>query len=323
MTNDAPQPTRQPTPIDGIAEEWVTTLIDLIPRSASTSASGEPTGRVSDTSPAGTRRWPPRAAPSSRSSSTAEPVDDVDRVTKTDLLSELELDAEAHAANLHAARPERHRVAGAGAARGVRPHADRHRPTTGASSPSVSATSAGASTATSRPCAPASPRAWSLRGVRSSRSPPRRASTPTRSASSSTSPALPRWRTADPARLARRPTSQKGARASAEAYAELAEFLETELAPKAGDEDAVGREVYALQLAPLPRRGDRPRRDLRVGHRGAASHGRRADADRGRDQGRARPSQEAIAFLDGDDGAQAARHGRAAGVDAGAPATRP
>ena len=40
---------------------------------------------------------------------------------------------------------------------------------------------------------------------------------------------------------------KKGAEASAEAYDRLATFLETELAPAAGEVDAVGRELYALR----------------------------------------------------------------------------
>lgn len=40
---------------------------------------------------------------------------------------------------------------------------------------------------------------------------------------------------------------RKGAEASAAAYDRFADFLETELAPAAGDDDAVGREIYALQ----------------------------------------------------------------------------
>src|SRR5690606_10294111 len=40
---------------------------------------------------------------------------------------------------------------------------------------------------------------------------------------------------------------RKGAEVSAEAYGRLAEFLETELAPVATEQDGVGRELYALR----------------------------------------------------------------------------
>ncbi|MEO8095809.1 MAG: DUF885 domain-containing protein, partial [Pseudolysinimonas sp.] len=40
---------------------------------------------------------------------------------------------------------------------------------------------------------------------------------------------------------------RRGAEASADAYGEFAEFLETELAPKAVEDDAVGRDIYALE----------------------------------------------------------------------------
>src|SRR5690606_20972257 len=40
---------------------------------------------------------------------------------------------------------------------------------------------------------------------------------------------------------------RRGAEASAEAYGRLADFLETELAPAADEEDAVGRDIYALR----------------------------------------------------------------------------
>ncbi len=77
---------------------------------------------------------------------------------------------------------------------------------------------------------------------------------------------------------------RKGAESSADAYGQLAEFLETELAPVATEQDGVGRELYALRSRVVPRREDRPRRDLRLGPRGAPADGRRAERDRERDQ---------------------------------------
>ena len=69
-------------------------------------------------------------------------------------------------------------------------------------------------------------------------------------------------------------------------------------------------------LAPLPRRDDRPRRDLRVGRRGARPHGRRAGVDRARDQGR-RLGRRGRGVPRAGREPQAPRHRRAAALDAG------
>src|SRR5690606_31605715 len=62
---------------------------------------GEPTGRVSDTSPAGHEALAAAGRVAIARLEQAEPVDDIDRVTRTDLLAELRLAQEAHDARLH------------------------------------------------------------------------------------------------------------------------------------------------------------------------------------------------------------------------------
>ncbi len=75
----------------------------------------------------------------------------------------------------------------------------------------------------------------------------------------------------------------------------------SELAPLGREKQAAGRERYAARLAVLPRRQGRPRRDVRLGLRGAGPAGER-DARRGRPRSPApAPSiDEAVAALDAD-----------------------
>ena len=193
----------------------------------------------------------------------------------------------------------------------------RRRPT-GRRSPSGSATCPAASTATSRRCGRASPQGVvpARRQVAEVAEQARKHADPLGFFFDFTGAAKLEDGGGDPRRRWR-PTCAKGAEASAAAYAELADFLETELAPAAGEEDAVGRELYALQSRHFLGADDRPRRDLRVGHRRAAAHGRRADAHRGRDQAR-RIGRRGDRVPRPDASRKLQRHRRTAGLDAGA-----
>jgi len=99
MTED--RPARQPSAVDRVAEEWVTTLVDLDPTVATYIGVPGRTGEYGDTSPAGAAAMADAAKAAARSLAAAEPVDAVDRVTKTDLGAELDLVVESYDRKLH------------------------------------------------------------------------------------------------------------------------------------------------------------------------------------------------------------------------------
>jgi uncharacterized protein (DUF885 family) len=95
--NDA---VRQPTEIDRIAEEWVTTLAELDPDIAIWIGLPGRHGEYADTSPAGHERYLAEARKVIDALDSATPADDIDWVTKTDLTSDLKLSLEASDAGL-------------------------------------------------------------------------------------------------------------------------------------------------------------------------------------------------------------------------------
>ncbi len=95
------RPSRQPTAVDRVAEDWVTTLVDLDPTVATYIGVPGRTGEYGDTSPAGAAAMAEAAAAAKRALDAAEATDDVDRVTKADLGAELDLVAESYARKLH------------------------------------------------------------------------------------------------------------------------------------------------------------------------------------------------------------------------------
>ncbi|GAA0961073.1 DUF885 domain-containing protein [Frigoribacterium faeni] len=102
MTDETPSaPVRRPTTMDGIAERWVDTLVDLDPTTATWIGRPGRTSEYGDLSPAGHDRHASEAAATLREVDDAPIVDDVDRVTRDDLRSELRLDLEHHASRLH------------------------------------------------------------------------------------------------------------------------------------------------------------------------------------------------------------------------------
>lgn len=99
MTED--RPVRQPSPVDRVAEDWVSTLVDLDPTVATYIGVPGRTGEYGDTSPAGAAAMADAARAAKRALDAAEPVDAVDRVTKTDLGAELDLVQESYDRKLH------------------------------------------------------------------------------------------------------------------------------------------------------------------------------------------------------------------------------
>jgi len=92
---------RSQTPIDALAEEWLDTLVDLDPVTGTYIGRTDGDDRYGDYSPAGADAFAEAARATLTRLEALEPVDDVDRVTKADLSSELELELELHAAGWH------------------------------------------------------------------------------------------------------------------------------------------------------------------------------------------------------------------------------
>ena len=92
---------RHPTELDRIAEEWVDTLCDLDPDyRVWLGREGDVTG-YADLSPEGHAAWEAAAKRTLSALESAPVVDDVDRVTKADLVAELRLALETSAAKWH------------------------------------------------------------------------------------------------------------------------------------------------------------------------------------------------------------------------------
>jgi len=236
---------RAQTEIDRLAEAWVDTLVDLDPTAGTYIGRREADDRLPDYSPAGHERAT-EATRATLSALRAAPVaDEVDRVTRDDLGSELELSLERDAAELHL----RDLNVIASPAQEIREVFDLM-PTGSADDWSRIATRLAAV-----PDA-VSGYAETLReGIRRGVVPAARqvrevAAQARRTAASdgffaefagsanADGEALPGSLQQD---------LERAASAAAEAYRGLAEFLEGELAPAAGRTDGVGREIYALQ----------------------------------------------------------------------------
>ena len=92
---------RTPTAIDNVAEAWVDTLADLVPEVGTYLGRTEVNHRHSDVSPAGHDRVADAARATVAALHDLEPVDAIDLVTKTDLSAELTLMLEQHHAKTH------------------------------------------------------------------------------------------------------------------------------------------------------------------------------------------------------------------------------
>ncbi|MEV7875468.1 DUF885 domain-containing protein [Microbacterium sp. NPDC089188] len=92
---------RSPTPIDTIADAWVDTLAEREPTLATYIGRFEHNGRFGDYSPEGAEALVSDARATRSALETAEPVDAIDTVTKMDLGRELDLTIEQHEAKTH------------------------------------------------------------------------------------------------------------------------------------------------------------------------------------------------------------------------------
>jgi len=95
------QPQRTPTPIDALAEEWVDTQLDIVPEYHVWLGRPGREGEYADYSPEGNDRLAQAQADVLRRVEAAEPVDEIDRVTKLDLTRELKLELEKHEAGFY------------------------------------------------------------------------------------------------------------------------------------------------------------------------------------------------------------------------------
>ncbi|MEO7015308.1 MAG: DUF885 domain-containing protein, partial [Leifsonia sp.] len=87
---------RDATPIDTIAEEWVDTQLELYPEFHVWLGRPGREGEYADYSPAGTEAAIAKVKESLAKIQAADPIDDIDRVTKLDLTRDLQLQVDKH-----------------------------------------------------------------------------------------------------------------------------------------------------------------------------------------------------------------------------------
>ncbi|GAB6857722.1 DUF885 domain-containing protein [Microbacterium xylanilyticum] len=243
MTAEQPT-TRTPSAIDQIAERWVDTLTELSPILGTYIGRNEVNGRLDDFSPAGHEYAIAETRRVLAELDAQEPVDEIDRVTKTDLSAELRLAIEQHDAQWHL----RDLNVIASAAQDVRQAFDLM-PTATADDWSVIAERLGAIPA-------------ALEGyVETLREGIAKGVVPARRQVVEVATQIGRYTADDgfftafvadaateegqlPASLARDLADRSAA--ARVAYDALRSFLSAELAPVAGEQDAVGRDLYAL-----------------------------------------------------------------------------
>ncbi|WP_102192111.1 DUF885 domain-containing protein [Microbacterium aurantiacum] len=235
---------RIPSAIDSVADEWVDTIAVLSPTLGTYIGRTEAGDRFGDLSPAGLEEIAEATRTTLGKLSALDPVDAIDEVTKTDLSAELQLDLDLHDANWHL----RDLNVIASAAQDVRAAFDLM-PT---------ATSDDWGVIAKRLAAVPD----ALRGYTETlREGIARGVTPARRQVVEVATQITRYTADDgffaafvaeaapeegnlPASLAR--TLADNSAAARVAYDELGRFLTDELAPSAGEVDAVGRELYAL-----------------------------------------------------------------------------
>lgn len=236
---------RTPTDVDRIAEGWVDTLVELNPGIGTYIGRTSEDERLADYSPDGHERAIAATRSTLAALRAATPVDDVDRITVADLGSELELELEQHEARLHL----RDLNVIASPSQDIREVFDlmptddpeeweriatRLEAVPGAMDGYIETLREGVR----QGVVPA------VRQVREVAAQARRNAKPDGFFGTFAESAK--------AGEAELPDSLKrhlggGAATAAEAYGRLADYLENDLQPAAGEDDAVGRDIYALQ----------------------------------------------------------------------------
>ncbi|MGR0317852.1 DUF885 domain-containing protein [Agromyces sp. ZXT2-3] len=233
---------RTPTDVDRIAEEWVDTIVELNPTVGTYLGRTDQDHRLPDFSPDGHEARIEAARAARAALGAASATDDVDRITVADLDGELGLDLEADAAGLQL----RDLNVIASPAQEVRevfdlmPTADeedwaRIASRLAAVPAAIDGYVASLRLGIERGIVPA------VRQVHEVAVQARRHARPDGFFASFVGGA------GEVAGEALRHDLDAGAAAAASAYGRLAEFLDGELAPRAGERDAVGREIYALR----------------------------------------------------------------------------
>ncbi|HYI51578.1 MAG TPA: DUF885 domain-containing protein [Microbacterium sp.] len=239
---DAP---RTSTQIDSIADAWVDTLAEQLPTLATYIGRSEYNDRYGDYSPEGADRLIAAGRTTLDALEAAAPVDDIDAVTKEDLSRELRLEIDLHEAKFHL----RDLNVIASPVQDIRSVLDLM-PTDSAQDWSVIATRLGAI-----PGAIEGYVATLREGIAQDIVPARRqvVEVVTQIARYTSDQGFFATFAGDaapaegqlPASLAR--DLADNANAARVSYDALSQFLSSELAPVAGEKDAVGRELYALQ----------------------------------------------------------------------------
>lgn len=235
---------RTPTQIDGLAEQWVDTLVELSPSLGTYIGRNDGNDRYGDLSPEGADTFAEKSRATLTALEALEPTDHIDTVTKADLSSELRLDLELHDAKAHL----RDLNVIASAPQDLRAVYDLM-PTASVDDWSVIARRLGALPAALEGYT-ASLRQGIAEGVVPARRQALEVATQIARYTEDTGffAAMAAGAAPDegqlPASLAR--DLADNANAARVAYDELATFLRSELAPVASEKDAVGRELYAL-----------------------------------------------------------------------------
>jgi uncharacterized protein (DUF885 family) len=244
-SDDGPREPRAQTAIDRIAERWVDTLVELQPVIGTYIGRTEANDRFGDLSPQGHERELAAVSAVLAELARAEPADEVDEVTKADLGSELRLtlatsDAQLQLRDLNVIdSPSQH----IREAFDLMPTASVDDWSTIAKRLSAVEEAVDGYIVTLR------------EGMRSGVVPARRqvvevlAQARTNSGPDSFFGTFAAGAAPDEGELpgSMKADLERAAGTASEAYSKFAQFLENELAPVAGDDDAVGREHYALQ----------------------------------------------------------------------------
>ncbi|HEU0183368.1 MAG TPA: DUF885 domain-containing protein [Agromyces mariniharenae] len=236
---------RIPSDVDRIAEGWVDTLVELNPAVGTYIGRSSADDRLADYSPEGHERVVHETRRALAALRAADPVDDVDRITVADLGSELALDLESNEAKLHlrdlnviASPAQEIREVFDIMATDSRDDWERIASRLGEVPRAIEGYVATLRSGIGEGVVPA------VRQVREVAAQARRiAKADGFFATFAENAKAGDEELAEPLRR----ELERGAHEAATAYGALADFLEGELAPVAGERDAVGRELYALQ----------------------------------------------------------------------------
>ncbi|MDQ1556087.1 MAG: hypothetical protein QOI02_1089 [Actinomycetota bacterium] len=241
MSSPNETPDRTTTPIDAIAEDWVVAYAGLAPELATyIGLENGKTGQWQDYSPAGYEAIREASASVIARLDAEEPKDDVDWVTKTDLREQLQLDLDRIDAGMHL----RDLNVIASPAQGIREIFDIMPTASEENWADIS------SRLTLLPDAISGYIETLREGIAKGIVPAARQvrEVVEQSKSSADPEGLFKQLVGGAEGVSAGLTSDlaAGAAKSAAAYGQLAEFLQDELLPKAGEKDAVGREMYTL-----------------------------------------------------------------------------